>query len=439
MNSSYLDSLLQRVLPRVRRLGQDKFFRRVFTLAAGTAAGQLVSVAVTPVLTRLYSPDALGLYGTYAGLVATLAIFATWRYEQGIVVSRSASERHGLFYLTLVLSSIVGLITPPLAYAASGFMTPSTPMHTVLQQWSGLIGLSLALTGAVASARFLALKSDAFRELSGNQVLQTSAIAGVQIGLGLIFPDTVSLLVFGMAAGTAVVFLRMMWLAFRRRWADPRRYRFRWQRMVVAARRNDEYPRYMTLSSFLNTGSAQLPILLLGFFFVPAALGQFYLSLRVFRLPFSLISGSMAQANFKESSEAPPGKLKALYMSRVRYFIALGILPFGLLFLLAPALFAFVFGAEWREAGVLTQLSVPGIFVQFLFTAFTPMFTVLREQRLYLGWAVFRFVAVGVAMLPGAFLQDMRLATVGYSTALGVSFLLQHWLLLRLLKRLERA
>ena len=73
--------------------------------------------------------------------------------------------------------------------------------------------------------------------------------------------------------------------------------------------------------------------------------------------------------------------------------------------------------------------------IQFVFTSFTPFFTVLGEQRVYLGWAVARLTAVSAGVLAGAAIGQVRGAATGYSLAIAASFLFQHLLLMWLLKK----
>lgn len=118
--------------------------------------------------------------------------------------------------------------------------------------------------------------------------------------------------------------------------------------------------------------------------------------------------------------------------------MVVGAFPFGALFLTAPWLFACFFGEPWREAGILTQLLLPGLYIQAVFTPFTSLFNVLREERVHLCWAVGRLLAVIIGVLGGAKLAEVRGAAIGYSIAIGLSFVLQHSLLIWLLRLLNR-
>ena len=101
---------------------------------------------------------------------------------------------------------------------------------------------------------------------------------------------------------------------------------------------------------------------------------------------------------------------------------------------LAPWAFSIAFGAGWREAGVVTRLLAPGLFLQWVYTPFTPLFVVLRKQAYHLIWAVVRIALVAGGVYWGLRTAGVRGGAVGFSAAIGISFFLQHALLLYLLR-----
>src|SRR5262245_43618883 len=64
-----------------RRLAERPFLRNVSIMLSGAAAGQMVSILLSPVLTRLYSPQQFGVLSVYSALLAILVVVASLRYE----------------------------------------------------------------------------------------------------------------------------------------------------------------------------------------------------------------------------------------------------------------------------------------------------------------------------------------------------------------------
>ena len=66
--------------------------RNVITLITGTAIAQAIPIAISPVLTRIYSPDDFGVFALYLSITSIIAIVATGRYELAITLPAKNEE-----------------------------------------------------------------------------------------------------------------------------------------------------------------------------------------------------------------------------------------------------------------------------------------------------------------------------------------------------------
>jgi O-antigen/teichoic acid export membrane protein len=55
--------------------GRSEYTKNILTLITGTGVAQLIPVAVSPIITRLYSPEDFGLIALYQSLVAIISVF----------------------------------------------------------------------------------------------------------------------------------------------------------------------------------------------------------------------------------------------------------------------------------------------------------------------------------------------------------------------------
>jgi O-antigen/teichoic acid export membrane protein len=409
------------------------FLRKVVTLIAGTVSAQAIWILISPVLTRVYSPESFGFYGVFMSIISIGVVFATWRYERAIVISRSKSEVHALFILILCLSFMLSMSAFIFVKIMVRIIPHDVPIYIIFNKWSWLVALGLCVSGLRLSFRFLALRKEAFKIISIADVLQIIIMASIQIGLGLILGGMNIGLPVGITCALCINILFFAFFAYKKNWLNYNNHRPSFQHILTAARRNSIYPRYMTWSSVCNAAAPEVPFLLLGFLFLPNAIGQFFLAQRVSRMPFGIVSGSISEVNLQDGSERTPSNLKKKYHQRVKKLFTISIPPFGIFFIVAPWLFSFVFGETWKEAGILTRLLIPGLLIQFVFTPFTPLFTVLKEQRVYLYWAIMRLLAVFIGVILGVVIGEIRGASMGYSFAIAFSFVIQHFILVHLL------
>src|SRR6185437_14546898 len=66
--------------------------RNFSILSGGSAVAQGFSVAVAPLITRLYLPDTLGQLGLFTAFINVAVLVASLRYELAIVSARNDRE-----------------------------------------------------------------------------------------------------------------------------------------------------------------------------------------------------------------------------------------------------------------------------------------------------------------------------------------------------------
>src|SRR5690606_33346643 len=139
-----------------------------------------------------------------------------------------------------------------------------------------------------------------------------------------------------------------------------------------------------------NTGSSQMPIMLLTAFFSSSIAGFYMLTQRVMGAPTTLIAGAIGDVFRQEASQAyiHTGNCRAIYISTVKKLLILSVVPSILFFFIAPDLFALVFGENWREAGVFAQILTPVFFLRFVTSPLSAMFMIAEKQKLDLLWQI---------------------------------------------------
>ena len=72
----------------------------VLKLIVGTALGQIITVLVSPVLTRIYTPDDFGLFAIYISIVSILGVVISLRFETAIMLPEDDDEAVDLVILS---------------------------------------------------------------------------------------------------------------------------------------------------------------------------------------------------------------------------------------------------------------------------------------------------------------------------------------------------
>jgi len=398
---------------RIKRLlPKNRFARSVSVLVGGTAAGQIIVVAASPILTRLYSPEDFGLLAVYAGLLGILGVIASLRYQLAIPLPESDEEAASVAALSLLVvlgmtavsALIVGLWGTPITTALN---TPA------LEPYLWLLPLGLLLTGTYQVFSYWAIRTRAFTAIARTKLTQAISSVGIQFGAYTLGPLALLLgQVTGQAAGTFSLGL----LAVRRKWAAFRQVRFadiRW-----AAARYRRFPIYSSWGGFFNKAGTELPAILFAALFSPAAAGIYILAHRVLAMPMRLLGTAIADVFFSSASEAyRKGQLAPLVSGIHSKLAHIAMPPAFILLVAGPDLFAVVFGADWRQAGQFAQWMAPWLYLAFVSAPLSQLVSVMEKQVHFMVFQgaqlAVRIGALAIGGAQGNLMLAVALFTVG--------------------------
>ena len=124
------------------RLKKSHFIRNVLVVMSGTAMAQAIGFALTPIISRLYSPLDFGVFGSFNAVLTVIVAGVTLDYTQAIMLPKQKEDAINLFMLSCVSIAIVSCCL--LAFCL--------PMHTSILnrqsnrpqvKYSGLLQISL--------------------------------------------------------------------------------------------------------------------------------------------------------------------------------------------------------------------------------------------------------------------------------------------------------
>src|SRR5476651_1223860 len=94
-------------------LARRPFLKNVSIMLTGSGVGQLVSVLLSPILTRLYSPQQFGILSVYTAILVILVVLASLRYELALTLVASEEEAMNLaavcFCVLMATTAVIGV------------------------------------------------------------------------------------------------------------------------------------------------------------------------------------------------------------------------------------------------------------------------------------------------------------------------------------------
>lgn len=399
-----LKAQIRKLLPK------SSFARSVSILAGGAAAGQVIIVLTSPLLTRLYSPEDFGLLAVYAALLSILSVIASLRYQLAIPLPERDEEASHLVALSLIIVVAISLLTTLLILFFSKpivelFRTPA------LASYLWLLPVGLLLTGTYQVFNYWAIRVKAFMPIARTKISQSLATIIVQVGGYFLGPLA---LILGQIGGQAAGSSTLGALILQTRWIELKA--IRWHNILTAASRYARFPIYSTWVGLFNTASSQLPPILFATLFNPVAAGIYMIANRVLAMPMTLVGSAMANVFLSSAVDARRnGTLIHLVKDIHEKLVHIAMPPALILLLAGPDLFDFIFGANWRQAGEFAQWMAPWIYLAFISTPLSTLFDVLEKQNHELIFQGILLTIRACTLIIGSYIGSLTLAVSLFS------------------------
>ncbi|HRL36723.1 MAG TPA: oligosaccharide flippase family protein [Ottowia beijingensis] len=363
--------------------------RATFTLLTGGALAQLVPLLLGPVLARLFSPEAFGLFTAFATIAASVAVVACARYEYALPMAHDDAEAAALLSLALRIWVGVVALSVPLAWVlhAAGRLAVA---------WA--LPLSVAATGLLQLLMMWSNRAEAYGALAASRFVQYAGAALLQVALGWWLwrgsaagADAAWALVLGPVIAVALAAPLLARTAPAGGWSAL--WRVPGHAMRSVARRYRDFPLLNTPHAFLGALQDALAVALLIAWSGEAAAGFWGLALRYLKAPATLVGTAVSQALYPRLTQSTPAEAQRAVRQVMALLGALALVLMLVLLLVGPWLFATVFGAQWRDAGELARALAPYIAAHFVAAPLAVVTMAWQSQR----WA-FRLALVGQAV-----------------------------------------
>jgi lipopolysaccharide exporter len=387
--------------------------RNVAVVGGLTAIGQGALILASPLLTRLYDPQAFGLLSVYSAVLSILVAGASLRFDLAIPIARDPDEAIHLLALSvliaLIASVLVGLVglvfgEPLLTALGAAALAPFV--------W--LLPVALFVASVAQAVASWAVFHRSFPALGRMRSMQGLAQATCQVVLGFIGLGSAGL-VIGDVAGRLVGAeqllnpLRKTLQSTKLTWTAMRQYR----------RERWGFARVMTLASLVNAMTLQIPFLMIPAAFDLESSGQYFLAYRVLVLPASLVGSAVSQVFFGEASfrRDDPKRLRDLAFNVTISLFVFSIPTYAVVAAGGPALVQALFGDQWGQAGQIVRILAPSL---VLWAVASPISTLLLVGRREVESLAFTVAELGLrfgALALGAYLHSLVIGVLVLSVA----------------------
>lgn len=390
------------------------FLGDVTRLVSGTIASQMLGVLATPLLARMYAPEAFGTAALFVSVTGILGVIACMRYELAIMLPEDDREAANLLGVSLVSTLFISVLTiVPIWFGRNAIArwlnSPELSLYLLL------LPVAILISGCFLALNYWNSRTKHFGRLSISRVLNQATTYSTMLFAGYAGYATGGAQIITNLTGNLVATIVLGIQILRDDWRFLV-HSIRWREMYQGAKHQRKFPLYSTWSALLNTASWQLPAFLLGMFFSATEVGYYALGFRILQMPMSLIGRSIAQVFFQRAAEAKGGSNLASLVHGLFYqLVTIGIFPIFTLTIIGKDLYILVFGPDWAEAGIYTQILSVWAFFWFISSPLSTLFSLLERQELDLKFNTVIFISRFASLAVGGYLADPRLAVFLFS------------------------
>lgn len=398
--------------PGMLALFRNRTWRSIAVLLAGAAAGQLITLLSAPLLTRIFSPEVFGQAGTVLAIASIGMPVAGLCYPLAMVLATSDREALALGRLSL----FIGLCLSVLAALGIGFLYPSVGGGWGVTRGLLMLVPLLMCLAVVAGVLEQWANRRSFFAISARVSFAKSVVGnGGKVLGGLLAPLSMTLVLMSVVAEAVAAVLFAGWLKGTaalqgQEQGQGQHQPVRWWPLMIKYR---QFPLFRAPQVLISCLSLAVPVLLLGTWYGPAAVGFFVLARSVIAAPSMLIGKAVGDVFYPLLARADQEKLPLLpfQLKAVSLLALAGAVPLLVALSAAPELFAVLFGDGWQMAGDHARWMALWFYFTLVGVPCVNLLPILHAQRAHLVFTCFSAGSRALLMYWACAVADLGAAT----------------------------
>lgn len=388
-------------------LGKDELWANIVKVITSSLLGTIITFALSPIITRLYSPASFGIYAVIFSVATILSELASLKYERAILLPAENKDGISIFWISNLFITTFSLVVLITIFVLNNKLFKFLGLQSpTLLYFIPLACFALATNLTLVN---LANRMKMYNEMNKNRIYVSLFTNVLLIILGYYKFDEVGLLVgYSIATifGSILLFISMI-----KKIDDL--FVFNKTDFVFLIKRYKIFPLYSLPTVGLQSLTSNIP----NFFFSKAIgsvfLGNYNLSTRMVKTPLDIIGNSTRIVFDQTIAHHYSQGLKHIdiFLNNFKRLILIGIIPILIILFFGPELFSIIFGKSWLEAGRISQILSPVFFFQFVTSPISGVIIIYEKLRVLFVVQIIAFILLAVSY---SFLMKYELSYLYY-------------------------
>ncbi len=377
------------------KLNND-FIKSVATLVTGTILAQIVVFALSPIISRLYSPEETAYFSVYARIIILASTLATARFEFALALPKRNEHAFTLYRLIvrLVLISFIISILISCFYVLFGLKNIKDSFIYFMIP-VGLVPLCMMNIGNAWSMR-----QGQFKEISKLRMVHSISmnLSNVLFGvLGFGYQG----LILGYVVGVSIpgAWFTKKYHLLKLKYKDFTNIN---RRKIIRSTYID-FPKVNLPHALTDMIRELLIVFFILLFYNKSVLGSYDFSFKMLKLPLTIIGSAIGQVYFQKIAiKRNNGEsLSKITLQTIKNLFLLSVIPFSILFFYGQELFCYVFGKNWELAGKYSEIMAPWLMMNLIVSPISHLPAVIGKLKsFFLVGFLGSVLAIGLFLFP---------------------------------------
>ncbi len=355
----------------------------LFNLGMGTMISQLILIIVSPITTRIYSPDDLGEYTLLLTIVTLFGPVICGKFDSLIVSENDETNVNLAIITSTTVTILFTFLTVTLFYFYINHKIKDFSLANLI-----LISILLLLTGFTNIAMAYSNRLAKFKVIAKVSVIRTSIQNIFLVLFGFLKYGSTGMLLsqlLGNISGFRSLLKGINFNFFRN---------IKIKSVKSYFSKNTNLIFFSFPAHLVNSASYSMLNFFITGLFGTTIFGFYSLTFRILGIPLMIISQNVSKIFFKSASDEwneSKNFIKTFKKSN-KILVCASLLITIFLIVFGPFLFRVVFGSSWETAGEYVRILAPMFGIRMIVSTLTTSFIIAKRQKMELFFQSFFIV-----------------------------------------------
>jgi O-antigen/teichoic acid export membrane protein len=357
----------------------SEFARNVLILMTGTTVAQAIPIAISPILTRIYTPEDFGIFALFFAMISIFGSIANGRYELAIMLPQKDEDAINIFALGFIITTLLSLFLFIIILIFHDNIIEFLN-NKKIEFWLYFVPLAVFFVGLFNILNYYNTRKKEYKSLANAKVIKSIILAITQLSIGFLKQGATGLIT-GQILSQIFANMRL----FKNILKNKTLLSFISKKNIIEqAKKYKDFPKFSLWSTLANIINRQFSNILIASFFTASTLGFYSLVQKILGMPTALIGSSIGQVYFQKASTEKV--IYPFFIKTLKKVSIISLLIFPLLYLIIEDLFTIVFGDEWRVAGVYAKTVIPFFAMRFIYATVSTTYSIKDKLYIELIW-----------------------------------------------------